>query len=119
MDESRDCTSRLQCFNISVARDPVGVWWLYFNKTNKKCLEEWGSKRVLPKEQIGTQILPESQQDNKRDLLPPSLMLDTKKRYFNSANLSDILQKPEQLDAKTYSYNYPPGKSSRRQSCRK
>ena len=98
-------------FNISVARDPVGVWWLYFNKTNKRCLEEWGSKRVLPKEQIGTQILPESQQDEKRNLLPPSLMLDTQKTInLNSANLSDI-PKPEQLDAKDLQLQLPTRKN--------
>ena len=83
-------------FNISVARDPIGVWWIYFNKTNKKCLEKWGSERVLPVEQVGTKILPNAQEKN-TNLLPPSLMKDTERTInLNSANISDI-PTPEQL----------------------
>ena len=35
-------------FNISVAVDPQGVWWAYYNRTDSDCLSQWGSKRVLP-----------------------------------------------------------------------
>ena len=28
--------------------DPVGVWWIYYNKTDPKCLTQWGSKKILP-----------------------------------------------------------------------
>ena len=35
-------------FNASVARDPAGVWWLYYNITDQDCLDAYGATRVLP-----------------------------------------------------------------------
>lgn len=35
-------------FNVSVGLDPVGVWWIYYNKTDQECLNQWGSKKILP-----------------------------------------------------------------------
>ena len=35
-------------FNISVAVDPGGNWWAYYNQTDPDCLSRWGSKRVRP-----------------------------------------------------------------------
>jgi hypothetical protein len=45
-------------FNASVAIDPAGTWWLYYNRTDQECLKKWGSKRVLPPQAQGTDILP-------------------------------------------------------------
>lgn len=45
-------------FNASVAVDPAGTWWLYYNRTDQECLQKWGSTRVLPAESNGTNILP-------------------------------------------------------------
>ena len=35
-------------FNISVGVDPVGVWWVYYNKTDLECVEEWGATKITP-----------------------------------------------------------------------
>lgn len=35
-------------FNISVGVDPVGVWWVYYNKTDLKCVQEWGATKITP-----------------------------------------------------------------------
>ena len=45
-------------FNISIAYDSMGTWWMYYNKADPVCLKKWGSKRVLPKGAQGTPILP-------------------------------------------------------------
>ncbi len=67
-------------FNVSISRDPIGTWWLYYNKTNANCLKEWGSERVLPKG--ATTVLPPtipSFEDNNTPLLPANLMKNTPK----------------------------------------
>lgn len=45
-------------FNASVGVDPAGTWWLYYNRTDQECLKKWGSKRVLPPQAPGTNVLP-------------------------------------------------------------
>ena len=45
-------------FNISVAVDPLGTWWAYFNRTDQDCIQRWGSKRSKPKTGQVTPILP-------------------------------------------------------------
>jgi len=35
-------------FNISVAVDPSGTWWAYYNVTDEACLAKWGSRRIAP-----------------------------------------------------------------------
>ena len=35
-------------FNISVGVDNIGMWWVYYNKTNPGCVSQWGSQKVLP-----------------------------------------------------------------------
>ena len=35
-------------FNVSVAVDPKGIWWLYYNVTDEACLAEYGSQRIIP-----------------------------------------------------------------------
>ena len=37
-----------KAFNISVGVDPVGTWWVYYNKTDETCVREWGSSKVRP-----------------------------------------------------------------------
>ncbi len=44
-------------FNISVGVDPVGVWWVYYNKTDMACVEKWGATKILPPTQ-GAQGIP-------------------------------------------------------------
>ncbi len=61
-------------FNASVDVDPVGTYWLYYNRTDAECLKKWGSKRVLPKDNLGTDILPPADKSGKQVplLQPPS-----------------------------------------------
>lgn len=35
-------------FNISVAQDIVGTWWIYYNKTDPSCVAKWGASKILP-----------------------------------------------------------------------
>ena len=35
-------------FNISVGVDPVGTWWVYYNKTDEACMRRWGSSKAHP-----------------------------------------------------------------------
>lgn len=35
-----------EAFNISVGVDPVGTWWAYYNKTDQKCIDAWGSQKI-------------------------------------------------------------------------
>ena len=35
-----------RAFNISVGVDPVGTWWAYYNKTDQKCIDAWGSQKI-------------------------------------------------------------------------
>lgn len=47
-DKSQEVLYAPGAFNISVAVDPVGTWWAYYNRTDEACLRKWGSKKVLP-----------------------------------------------------------------------
>lgn len=37
-------------FNVSVAVDPQGTWWMVFNRSDRACLEHWGVRRIRPGE---------------------------------------------------------------------